>query len=93
MIREANHCIYIENQFCEFDGALLNSPANMQCGYSSLLPSQLTFSITTTAPGNPVKNLIGAAIVERIVSAAKAGRPFKVFVFMPELPAFVGFLV
>ncbi|BEI91124.1 uncharacterized protein CcaverHIS019_0311940 [Cutaneotrichosporon cavernicola] len=64
MIREANHCIYIENQF-------------------------LTV-ITTTATGNPVKNLIGAAIVERIVSAAKAGRPFKVFVFMPEIPAFPG---
>ncbi|CAK9780379.1 unnamed protein product [Cutaneotrichosporon oleaginosum] len=55
MIREANHCIYIENQFC-----------------------------------NPVTNLIGAAIVERIVSAAKAGRPFKVFVFIPEIPAFPG---
>ncbi|GMK53499.1 hypothetical protein CspeluHIS016_0100850 [Cutaneotrichosporon spelunceum] len=60
MIREANHCIYIENH------------------------------ITTTTTGNPVENQIGAAIVERIVSAAKAGRPFKVFVFMPEIPAFPG---
>lgn len=62
MIREANHCIYIENQFF----------------------------ITTTAEGNPVKNLIGAALVERIVSAAKDGRPFKIFVLIPEVPAFPG---
>lgn len=62
MIREANHCIYIENQFF----------------------------ITTTGTGNPVKNQIGAALVERIVSAAKDGRPFKIFVVIPEVPAFPG---
>ncbi|MCO5594721.1 hypothetical protein L7F22_048754 [Adiantum nelumboides] len=48
MIREASHCIYIENQFF----------------------------ITATEPGTPVVNLIGAALVERILSAAKDGRKF-----------------
>jgi phospholipase D1/2 len=33
-----------------------------------------------------VKNQIGAALVERILSAAKAGRKFKICVLMPELP-------
>jgi len=28
----------------------------------------------------------GAAIVERIVSAAKSGRKFKVYVLIPEVP-------
>ncbi|WOO77674.1 Phospholipase D1 [Vanrija pseudolonga] len=65
LIREANHCIYIENQFL------------------------LTF-ITTTRVGNPVKNLIGAALVERILSAAKDGRKFKIYVLIPEVPAFPG---
>ncbi|KAL1408303.1 hypothetical protein Q8F55_005109 [Vanrija albida] len=47
LIREANHCIYIENQFC-------------------------------------------AALVERILSAAKDGRKFKIYVLIPEVPAFPG---
>lgn len=62
LIREANHFIYIENQFF----------------------------ITATDDTTPVKNQIGAALVERVVSAAKAGRPFKIFVLIPEVPAFPG---
>lgn len=62
MIREASHCIYIENQFF----------------------------ITATEPGTAVVNLIGAALVERILSAAKDGRKFKVVVVIPTIPCFAG---
>ena len=61
-IREANHCIYIENQFF----------------------------ITATKTGTKVTNVIGAAIVERILSAATAGRRFKVVVIIPTIPCFAG---
>ncbi|ORX37927.1 hypothetical protein BD324DRAFT_623854 [Kockovaella imperatae] len=62
LIREANHCIYIENQFC----------------------------ISATHTGDPVKNQIGAALAERIISAAKEGRKFKIIVLIPAVPAFPG---
>ncbi|KAI9633008.1 uncharacterized protein MKK02DRAFT_40389 [Dioszegia hungarica] len=68
MIREANHCIYIENQFYELTG----------------------YSITTTSPGQPVQNMIGLALAQRIISAAQQGRNFKIFVLIPAVPAFPG---
>ncbi|KAF1967898.1 phospholipase D/nuclease [Bimuria novae-zelandiae CBS 107.79] len=46
-----------------------------------------------TATGNeqkPVKNQVGAAIVERIVRAARNGEKYKMFVIMPSVPAFAG---
>lgn len=46
-----------------------------------------------TATGNdqkPVKNQVGAAIVERIVRAARNGERYKMFVMMPSVPAFAG---
>ena len=49
------------------------------------------FFITATSDANkPVKNKIGAAIVERILRAARAGEKFKVIVVMPAIPAFAG---
>lgn len=62
LIREANHFIYIENQFF----------------------------ISNTKEAGPVKNQIAAALVERIVTAARSGRKFKVIVVIPELPGFTG---
>jgi phospholipase D1/2 len=62
MIREANHFIYIENQFF----------------------------ITATEKTTPVVNMIGAALVERILSAAKDGRRFKIIVIIPTIPCFAG---
>ncbi|KDN41694.1 phospholipase D/nuclease [Tilletiaria anomala UBC 951] len=61
-IREANHCIYIENQFF----------------------------ITATQLGEKVQNVIGSAIVERVLSAAKDGRRFKVIIVIPTIPCFAG---
>ena len=49
------------------------------------------FFITATSDEQkPVKNKIGAAIVERIIRAARAGQKFKVIVLMPAVPAFAG---
>ncbi|KAJ9099791.1 hypothetical protein QFC21_003789 [Naganishia friedmannii] len=62
LIREANHSVYIENQFF----------------------------ITSTARERPVANQIGAALVERIISAARDGREFRVIIVIPAVPAFAG---
>jgi hypothetical protein len=43
-------------------------------------------SITTTKDGQPVQNLIGLALAERIISAAKDGRKFKIIVVIPAVP-------
>ncbi|KAI1838973.1 hypothetical protein CBS147337_698 [Penicillium roqueforti] len=46
-----------------------------------------------TATGNsqhPVKNQIGAAIVERILRAARAGQKYKIVVVIPSVPCFAG---
>ncbi|KAJ5894676.1 Phospholipase D/Transphosphatidylase [Penicillium taxi] len=46
-----------------------------------------------TATGNsqePVKNQIGAAIVERILRAARAGEKYKIMVVIPSVPCFAG---
>ena len=49
------------------------------------------FFITATCDKQkPVKNMIGAAIVERILRAARAGEKYKIIVVMPAVPAFAG---
>ena len=49
------------------------------------------FFITATSDKQkPIKNMIGAAIVERIIRAARAGEKYKVIVVMPAIPAFAG---
>ncbi|KAF9530719.1 phospholipase D [Crepidotus variabilis] len=62
LIREAEHYIYIENQFF----------------------------ISNTQPKGSVTNQIAAALVERIVRAAREGKRFKVVVTIPEVPGFAG---
>ncbi|KAG9042840.1 hypothetical protein FS837_010313 [Tulasnella sp. UAMH 9824] len=62
MIREANHFIYIENQFF----------------------------ISNTGDKGPIENRIAEALVERILSAARAAQKFKVIVVLPEVPGFAG---
>ena len=52
------------------------------------------FFITATGDKQkPVKNMIGKALVERIVRAAREQTPFKVIVNIPSVPAFAGDLV
>lgn len=49
------------------------------------------FFITATSDDQkPVKNKIGAAIVDRILRAARAGEKFKVIVVIPAVPGFAG---
>ena len=62
-IKNAQHFIYIENQF---------------------------FITATSDAQHPVTNKLGAALVERILRAHREGRPFKVWVVMPAVPAFAG---
>ncbi|KAG2416674.1 hypothetical protein HFD88_007890 [Aspergillus terreus] len=49
------------------------------------------FFITATGDSQkPVQNKIGAAIVERILRAARAGEKYKVVVVIPSVPCFAG---
>ncbi|KAK6381231.1 hypothetical protein LTS17_004287 [Exophiala oligosperma] len=49
------------------------------------------FFITATGDKqHPVKNLIGQALVERILRAAQNGEKYKVIVVIPAVPAFAG---
>jgi phospholipase D1/2 len=49
------------------------------------------FFITATSDKQmPIKNKIGAAIVERIIRAARNGERWKMIVIMPAIPAFAG---
>ncbi|PYH98474.1 phospholipase D/nuclease [Aspergillus ellipticus CBS 707.79] len=49
------------------------------------------FFITATSDAQkPVENKIGAAIVERILRAARAGEKYKIMVVIPSVPCFAG---
>ena len=49
------------------------------------------FFITATDDAqHPIRNKLGAAIVERVVRAHQAGEKYKVIVCMPAVPAFAG---
>jgi phospholipase D1/2 len=49
------------------------------------------FFITATVDAQrPITNKIGAAIVERIIRAARNGEKYKMIVVMPAVPAFAG---
>ncbi|KAI9827337.1 MAG: hypothetical protein M1819_006979 [Sarea resinae] len=49
------------------------------------------FFITATCDAQkPIKNRIGGAIVDRILTAARAGEKYKVIVVIPAVPAFAG---
>ena len=49
------------------------------------------FFITSTGDQQtPIHNLIGAAIVDAVVAAAKEGRKFRVIIMIPTIPGFAG---
>ncbi|KKZ67604.1 phospholipase D [[Emmonsia] crescens] len=49
------------------------------------------FFITATSDAQkPIENKIGAAIVERILRAARAGQKYKMIVVIPSVPCFAG---
>ncbi|KAF9810816.1 hypothetical protein IEO21_06796 [Rhodonia placenta] len=51
---------------------------------------EVYISISTTTRDGPVKNQIAAALVERILMAARDDKKFKVIVLIPEVPGFAG---
>ncbi|PGH23978.1 hypothetical protein AJ80_02040 [Polytolypa hystricis UAMH7299] len=63
IIRNAEHYVYIENQF---------------------------FITATGEEQSPIHNIIGRAIVDAVVRAAKEGRNFRVIAIIPAIPGFAG---
>jgi len=81
LIREAEHFIYIENQF-------LCVHSDDAIAWFDLLT--VLFSISATKDGEQIVNKIAEALVERIIRAHRDGNKFKVFIAIPELPGFAG---
>jgi len=46
--------------------------------------------IATSDEQHPIRNKIGAAIVERILRAARAGEKYKMIILIPAVPGFAG---
>ncbi|KAF2643821.1 phospholipase D/nuclease [Massarina eburnea CBS 473.64] len=71
---------------------------SIQNAYSEIIKNSKNFvyienQFFITATGDeqkPVKNQVGAAIVERIIRAARNGERWKMMVVMPSVPAFAG---
>lgn len=96
-IDRAEHYIYIENQFFVTSAAdpLPGDPAAAVDGGGPLPYAEDATAAAAPAPAmpagaGPVQNRIGYALYRRIRRAAAAGRPFRVVVLLPLLPAFSG---
>lgn len=48
------------------------------------------FITATSEKQKPIKNMIGAAMVERILRAARAGQKYRMIIVIPSVPAFAG---
>ena len=55
-----------------------------------LLSNQFFITSASSDPKSPVKNLIGQAIVQRVLSAHKRREKFKVVIIIPAIPGFAG---
>ncbi|GAA5939858.1 hypothetical protein JCM3775_007130 [Rhodotorula graminis] len=55
-----------------------------------LLSNQFFITSASSDPKSPVKNLIGQALVQRVLSAHKRGEKFKVVIIIPAIPGFAG---
>ena len=75
LIQEAEHYIYIENQF--FVSKSYDENDKKNCKYKDLLPKK-------------IKNTIAYEIRKRIIDAYKNNKKFRVIVFLPLLPGFPG---
>lgn len=83
-ISKWSHGVRTENSIAE---AYINVIRNSQ--HFVYIENQFFITATSDAQ-KPVRNKIGAAIVERILRAARAGEKYKVIVIMPAVPAFAG---
>ena len=79
IIRNAEHFVYIENQFfSKFPSLLLQICSNKNI-------------VTATGEQQaPIHNTIGRAIVDACVRAGKEGRKFRIIVVIPAIPGFAG---
>lgn len=71
--------------------SIANAYINVIQNSQHLVYIENQFFITATSDlQKPVTNKLGAAIVERVLRAARAGQKYKVIVVMPAIPAFAG---
>jgi phospholipase D1/2 len=80
VIRNAQHFVYIENQFFSKSRIFQQQTA-------------LSNTIIVTATGDqqaPIHNVIGGAIVDACVRAGQEGRKFRVIIVIPAIPGFAG---
>ncbi|KAH7132532.1 hypothetical protein B0J11DRAFT_521930 [Dendryphion nanum] len=76
----------------------ISTEHSIQNAYSEIIKNSKHFvyienQFFITATGNqqkPIKNTVGAAIVERIVRAARNGEKYKMIVIIPSVPGFAG---
>ena len=87
IIRSASKWSHGINTEHSIANAYINTIQNSQ--HFVYIENQFFITATSNAQ-KPVKNLIGAAIVERILRAARAGERYHVIVMMPAVPAFAG---
>ncbi|GAA6056278.1 hypothetical protein JCM3770_007291, partial [Rhodotorula araucariae] len=71
----------IQNAYCQM---ILEAKAFV------FISNQFFITATGTDAKAPVKNLVGQAIVQRVLSAAKNGEKFKVVILIPAIPGFAG---
>lgn len=86
VIRNADHFVYIENQFFS---------KSTSCDSSNIkIPERSTLThVSVTATGeeqSPIHNQIGRAIVDAVVRASKENRKFRVIIVIPAIPGFAG---
>ncbi|KAF2863254.1 phospholipase D/nuclease [Piedraia hortae CBS 480.64] len=79
-----SHSTFVEHSIAN---AYIQTIANSQ--HFVYIENQFFITATGTAQ-YPVRNRIGAALVERIVRAARNGEPYHVIVNIPAVPGFAG---
>lgn len=80
IIRNAQHYVYIENQFFSRSKLYVHR-------YETTYISEVT---ATGEDQKPILNTIGEAIVDACARAAKENRKFRVIVVIPAIPGFAG---
>ncbi|BGP36940.1 hypothetical protein JCM10449v2_000843 [Rhodotorula kratochvilovae] len=71
----------IQNAYCQMI---------LEAKFFVFITNQFFITSTGADAKGPVKNLVGQAIVQRVLSAAKNGEKFKVVILIPAIPGFAG---
>ncbi|TLD28039.1 phospholipase D/nuclease [Venturia nashicola] len=76
---------------CKIEHSIANAYIDVIKNSQHFVYIENQFFITATVDAQrPITNKIGAAIVERIIRAARNGEKYKMVVLMPAVPAFAG---